>query len=95
HAAELHRQTLSDSERLLGPDHPHTLTSRGNLAKTLNDLGDHQEAAELHRQTVADRERILGPDHPDTLISRNNLAHTQARLAEGGRRRWWQLPRRG
>ncbi|MGC9497720.1 hypothetical protein [Streptomyces sp. WG7] len=29
---ELHRGALVDRERLLGPDHPHTLTSRDNLA---------------------------------------------------------------
>nr|WP_324605243.1 tetratricopeptide repeat protein [Streptomyces purpeochromogenes] len=31
-AAELHRQNLADRERVLGPDHPDTLTSRNNLA---------------------------------------------------------------
>ncbi|WP_143674053.1 tetratricopeptide repeat protein, partial [Streptomyces sp. or3] len=61
---------------------------------TLNDLGEHQQAAVLHRQTLTARERVLGPNHPDTLTSRNNLTAAQARLAEVGRRRWWQLPRR-
>ncbi len=28
----LHQQTLAARERLLGPDHPHTLASRNNLA---------------------------------------------------------------
>ncbi|MEU0984270.1 tetratricopeptide repeat protein [Streptomyces griseus] len=93
-AAELHRQTLADRERILGPDHPSTLASRNNLANALDGLGEHRQAAELHRQTLTDRERILGPDHPSTLASRNNLANTRARLAEAGRRRWWQLPRR-
>ncbi|WP_368858555.1 tetratricopeptide repeat protein, partial [Streptomyces griseoflavus] len=31
--ADLHRQTLTDRERILGPDHPDTLTSRNNLAR--------------------------------------------------------------
>ncbi|MFE7451603.1 FxSxx-COOH system tetratricopeptide repeat protein [Streptomyces griseus] len=93
-AAERHRQTLTDRERILGPDHPHTLSSRNNLAAGLTNLGEYEQAADLHRQTLADRERILGPDHPDTLESRNNLAVARARLAEAGRRRWWQLPRR-
>ncbi|WP_405196347.1 tetratricopeptide repeat protein [Streptomyces anulatus] len=94
-AADLHRQNLTDLERTLGPNHPDTLTSRNNLASALGNLGKHQQAADLHRQNLADRERILGPDHPDTLTSRNNLAIARARLAEVGRRRWWQLPRRG
>ncbi|MGW9298753.1 tetratricopeptide repeat protein, partial [Streptomyces bacillaris] len=94
-AADLHQQNLNDRERTLGPDHPHTLTSRHNLASTLSDLGEHQRAADLHQQNLNDRERTLGPDHPHTLNSRNNLAVARARLAGAGRRRWWQLPRRG
>ncbi|MEU6839772.1 tetratricopeptide repeat protein [Streptomyces rubiginosohelvolus] len=93
-AADLHRQNLADRERTLGPDHPETLSSRNNLAAVLSDLEEYQRAADLHRQNLATTERVLGPDHPDTLNSRNNLATAQARLAEAGRRRWWQLPRR-
>ncbi|MEU8102061.1 tetratricopeptide repeat protein, partial [Streptomyces rubiginosohelvolus] len=93
-AADLHQQNLTDIERILGPDHPATLTSRNNLASTLSDLGEHQQAADLHQQNLTDIERILGPDHPATLTSRNNLAHAQARLAQAGRRRWWRLRRR-
>ncbi|MFE3373926.1 tetratricopeptide repeat protein [Streptomyces sp. NPDC059173] len=93
-AAELHHQTLAGIERVLGPDHPFTLSSRNNLATALSGLGEHRQAAELHHQTLADTERVLGPDHPDTLTSRYNHAHAQARLAETGRRRWWQRGRR-
>ncbi|MEV7646147.1 tetratricopeptide repeat protein, partial [Streptomyces rubiginosohelvolus] len=53
-----------------------------------------RQAADLHQQVLTDRQRILGPNHPATLTSRNNLANAQARLAEVGRRRWWQLPGR-
>ncbi|WP_405479166.1 tetratricopeptide repeat protein [Streptomyces anulatus] len=93
-ATELHRQNLTDHERVLGHDHPHTLNSRNNLAKALYDLGEYQQAAELQRRNLTDRERVLGHDHPHTLNSRNGLANARARLAEVGRRRWWQLPRR-
>ncbi|MFI5905267.1 FxSxx-COOH system tetratricopeptide repeat protein [Streptomyces cyaneofuscatus] len=94
-AADLHQQVLTELERTLGPDHPSTLTSRNNLANALSDLGEHRQAADLHQQVLTDRERTLGPDHPNTLNSRNNLANARARLAGAGRRRWWQLPRRG
>ncbi|MFD3983510.1 tetratricopeptide repeat protein, partial [Streptomyces griseus] len=70
----LRRHVLDAETRLLGPDQPHTLTSRNNLAIALNDLGEHRQAANLHRHNLTDRERILGPDHPHTLNSRNNLA---------------------
>ncbi|MEU9927297.1 tetratricopeptide repeat protein [Streptomyces anulatus] len=93
-AVELHRQTLTGYERVLGPDHPHTLNSRNGLANTLNGLGEYQQAVELHRRNLTGYEHVLGPDHPHTLNSRSNLAIARARLAEVGRRRWWQLPRR-
>ena len=69
-----YEQTLTDRERVLGPDHPDTLTSRNNLAGAYQSAGDLDQAIALYEQTLTDRERMLGPDHPDTLTSRNNLA---------------------
>ena len=66
---------LPDQERLLGPDHPSVLASRGNLAIAYRAAGRAAEAIALHERTAADRERILGPDHPDTMNSRNNLGN--------------------
>ena len=65
---------VADLERVLGPDHPDTIGSRGNLAIAYQDAGRAAEAIPLQEQTLADRERVLGPDHPDTLASRGNLA---------------------
>jgi len=67
-------QTLAARERVLGPDHPDTLTSRNNLANAYQAAGRTDEAITLHEQNLTARERVLGPDHPDTLTSRNNLA---------------------
>ncbi|RDI25432.1 tetratricopeptide repeat protein [Lentzea flaviverrucosa] len=61
-------------QRLLGPDHPDTLSSRNNLARAYRSAGDLDRAITLHEATLADRERVLGSDHPNTLTSRNNLA---------------------
>jgi tetratricopeptide (TPR) repeat protein len=58
----------------VGPQHPDTLTCRGNLALALHDLGRVDEAEAENRAVVGVRERVLGPDHPDTLTSRGNLA---------------------
>ena len=65
---------LADRERVLGPDHPDTLTSRNNLAMACRAVGRTAEAIPLLEGTVADCERVLGPDHPYTLGFRNNLA---------------------
>ncbi len=67
-------QVLAVRERVLGPDHPGTLTSRNNLAVAYQAAGRTEEAITMGEQVVAARERVLGPDHPDTLQSRNNLA---------------------
>ena len=38
-AIPLYEQTLTDSERVLGADHPNTLTSRNNLAYAYQTAG--------------------------------------------------------
>ncbi|MEU6632132.1 tetratricopeptide repeat protein [Streptomyces parvus] len=76
------RHVLDNESRVLGPDHPDTLTSRNNYALALNRLGEHRQAADLYLRVVADSERLLGPDDPDTLTSRNNHALALNRLGE-------------
>ena len=73
-AINLFKQTLADGERILGPDHPDTLTFRNNLARAYQNAGRLDEAIDLFKQNLTDSERILGPDHHHTLTSRNNLA---------------------
>ena len=63
-----------ESDRLLGPEHPDTLTSRSNLAVVLDSLGRLEEAEAQQRAVLDARMRLLGPEHPDTLTSRSNLA---------------------
>ena len=67
-------ETLTDRERVLGPDHPDTLTSRNNLAGAYQRRGVWRRRSPCTSGPSSTRERVLGPDHPDTLASRNNLA---------------------
>jgi Tetratricopeptide repeat len=53
-AISMGEQLLADQERLLGPDHLDTLTSRNNLANAYQDAGRTAEAITLHEQTLAD-----------------------------------------
>jgi tetratricopeptide (TPR) repeat protein len=62
------------SERLLGGEHPSTLTFRGNLATSYGQAGRTGEAIDLLERVLAARERLLGYQHPSTLTSRANLA---------------------
>jgi tetratricopeptide (TPR) repeat protein len=73
-AIEAGTRNLADRERLLGPDHPHTLSSRFHLALVYESARRLNEAISLYEQTLADRERVLGTDHPHTVTSRTNLA---------------------
>jgi Tetratricopeptide repeat len=59
---------------VLGEDDHETLTSAGNLAIALKNLGKYQAARDLDEDTLARRRRVLGDDHPDTLTSASNLA---------------------
>ncbi|MER7760632.1 tetratricopeptide repeat protein, partial [Streptomyces sp. NPDC097619] len=73
-ALEPLRRALAGTERLLGADHPNTLTARNNLAAAYESAGDLDRAVSLHTGNLTRRARVLGVSHPSTLISRNNLA---------------------
>ncbi|KAK8009195.1 kinesin light chain [Apiospora marii] len=75
-AEQMHRQTLTLKETVLGRGHPDTLGSMNNLANVLDRQGKYVEAEKMHRQTLALRETVLGRGHPDTLGSMNNLAES-------------------
>jgi len=75
-AAAIEKAALDRCRRLLGEEHPDTLTSMNNLASTLKNQGDLSGARELQELVLAARRRILGEEHPDTLTSMNNLAST-------------------
>jgi hypothetical protein len=52
-ARKLHEETLDIRRRVLGPEHPDTLTSAWNLLGTLQDLGEHAaERAVLKRDLL-------------------------------------------
>lgn len=60
--------------RLLGKEHPPTLSSMINRALSLDIQGKYLEAEEMHRQTLALMERVLGKDHVASLSSINSRA---------------------
>ncbi|MFE5884828.1 tetratricopeptide repeat protein, partial [Streptomyces hydrogenans] len=74
-ARDLYADVITDSARVLGPDHPETLTSRHNHAYCTGRVGDPATAHGLYADVVTGRTRVLGPDHPDTLASRKQFHH--------------------
>jgi tetratricopeptide (TPR) repeat protein len=73
---------VADFERVLGPDHPDTLTARNSLAAAYQAAGRAAEAIPLYEKILTACERLLGGDHPRTLNSRSSLA---AVYAQAGR----------
>ncbi|MGW4049395.1 tetratricopeptide repeat protein [Streptomyces sp. NPDC004779] len=79
-AEQLHRSVAGDRTRVLGPEHPDTLTSAYELAFALGRLGRTADALETFERVGDARARVLGPDHPDTLAARQERAYTLGRL---------------
>jgi citrate lyase synthetase len=83
-AEELEVQVMETRKRVLGDEHPDTLTSMGNLASTYSNQGRWREAEELQVQVMETTKRVLGDVHPDTLTSMGNLASTYMK------QEWWR-----
>jgi tetratricopeptide (TPR) repeat protein len=60
--------------RVLGAEHPDTLTSAHNLAASLSNQGEYVDAERIEREVHEVQMRVLGAEHPSTLSSANNLA---------------------
>ncbi len=76
-----HKALLTDALRVWGPDHPHTLTARGNIAYAWIAAGDPTRAVTELKAVLADRERVLDPEHRDILSARITLLLLEKNLA--------------
>jgi tetratricopeptide (TPR) repeat protein len=47
-AEQIHRQVLELNKKVLGPEHPDTLTSMNNVATALSNQGNYHKAEEMH-----------------------------------------------
>ncbi|KAF2741890.1 hypothetical protein M011DRAFT_472716, partial [Sporormia fimetaria CBS 119925] len=63
-AEELGVQVMEARKRVLGEEHPNTLTSMNNLAATYRNQGRWKEAEQLEVQVIEARKRVLGEEHP-------------------------------
>jgi tetratricopeptide (TPR) repeat protein len=86
-ALPLFERALTESRRVLGEDHPDTLTSASNLALDLRALGEYERARQLDEDILTGYRRVHGEDHPVTLLPANNLALDLYALGEYERAR--------
>jgi O-antigen/teichoic acid export membrane protein/tetratricopeptide (TPR) repeat protein len=73
-AIAIGKPLVADSQRVLGSDHPDTLTAQNNLAVAYQEAGRAAEAIPLFARSLEALERRLGPDHRDAVTTRDNLA---------------------
>jgi hypothetical protein len=74
---------METRKRVLGDEHPDTLTSMSNLAYTLWSQSSYNEAVALIELCFQSREQVLGRQHTDTQSSLETLDGWQAHLCEG------------
>jgi tetratricopeptide (TPR) repeat protein len=73
-ARPMFEQALAIDERLLGPEHPTTVSLLSNLATLNHAAGDDMRALPIAQRVVAIEEKILGADANDLAVSLGNLA---------------------
>jgi hypothetical protein len=71
----LHVEALEGRRRVLGSDHPSTLTSMLNLGTLMSKLNDGEAAAALLRECFDGMQRGLGQNHPHTIACKEWMEH--------------------
>lgn len=73
-AESLSNRMLANTERALGPDHPHLANLLDSFAQSYVDEGEYAKAEPLYRRSLSIREKALGPDHRSVATSLETLA---------------------
>jgi len=66
---------LDIRKRILGDEHPDTLTSLEGMGYVYRLMGNFDEAMKCYRQALDTRRRVLGDEHPDTLKSIESVGY--------------------
>jgi hypothetical protein len=73
-AEAMHRQTLATREKVLGREHPDTLTSVYCLAHLLAKQHMFKESLNLYRRACDGYSKVLGEHHPTTRACRQHCS---------------------
>jgi Tfp pilus assembly protein PilF len=57
-AEAMHRRALEGREKVLGPEHPETITSVNNLGSMLERQSKYEEAEAMHRRELEEYELL-------------------------------------
>ena len=69
-------QVLGARNRILGVEHPHTITTTINLAATYKCLGEYTEGEKLQIQAQEAQSRHFGGEHFHTIKTMSNVQET-------------------
>lgn len=72
-AVLVYKRALVEKNKILGLDHPSTLTTSHDLGRVYQLQGKLAKAEHILRRVIAEQEKTLGPDHRLTLQSIKNL----------------------
>jgi hypothetical protein len=61
-------------QKVLGPEHPSTVTSLDNLGVLYEETGQYAKAEPLDLEALRIRQKVLGSEHPSVVTSLNSLA---------------------
>lgn len=78
------RELAADSDRILGPSHPDTVTAGGLLAAALLAAGQPAEAVSWSEWVLACRASMLGPGHPGTITAGVSLGRALVAAGRSG-----------
>jgi hypothetical protein len=81
-ARDQYAALLPDLERVLGAEHPDTLSARWDLALWTAEAGDAAGGRDQYAALLPDLDRVLGADHPTTRSARENLDWSTSLAAE-------------
>jgi tetratricopeptide (TPR) repeat protein/tRNA A-37 threonylcarbamoyl transferase component Bud32 len=72
-ALPLQEKALATRRRVLGEEHPQTLSSINQMGVLLDSQGKLEEAGRYYREALEKFRRVLGEEHSETLTSINNM----------------------
>jgi hypothetical protein len=70
-------QVMQTRKRVLGDEHPSTLTSMANLVSTYKNHGRWKKAIALIARCLQLRQQVLGEQHPDSQSTLDTLSSWQ------------------
>jgi len=72
-AAAMKKEVLEKRRRILGEEHPSTITAMNNLAATLSGQGKLEESIAMFSEAYVKMTTLLGNNHPHTRVVGDNL----------------------